>query len=56
MGYSYRDGCTIEEVFAAPKGEWGLPDLKQVKSQRPNTNAKIADRNNFKKNNKKEYK
>lgn len=48
MGRRYRDGCTIEEVFAAPKNEWGLPDLKQVKSQRPNTNARIADRNNVK--------
>jgi hypothetical protein len=35
MGRRYRDGCTIEEVFTAPKGARGLPDLKQVKSQRP---------------------
>ena len=36
MGRRYRDGCTIEEVFSAPKGTWGLPDLDAVKALRIN--------------------
>lgn len=34
MGQRYRDGCTIEEVYTAPKGKWGLPDLGAVKANR----------------------
>lgn len=36
MGYKYRDGCTIQEVFNAPKGKWGIPDLIYVKAHRQN--------------------
>jgi hypothetical protein len=34
MGRRYRDGCTMEECFTAPKGVWGLPDLDYVKANR----------------------
>lgn len=39
MGMRYRDGCTMEECFSAPKTKWGCPDIEEIKRKR---NAKQA--------------